>query len=415
MHVSFTGNRPQWPAPALMLPTRETASARWHLSVGGDVVHFGQRETQQQVLARYREQYGLDVDQVAVVGGDGKLSRREKRQLVVKALEAHEHALKNRLAGNFSDRHFSTNIRLADGTWALGTNIELTRDNVFCGERSATVNAWNTALGRHSLKDFQNAEVLGDIRNGLKVDMLVMSSSKPLGDPVAGSPCSDCQSWLATDKYYGPDTKIVALKRNDEGFYLQIREVRDLLPLRGQQKVSLTDKELDGNFPVDLSDKAKDAVAISGIAAGELRDLMQAAKDSYRQNKTAEISGKNLGTAVLLDPGDERGRVIERGQRFDWTARWNEPADLTAALVGYQKLREGNPPAYAMIKAVAYYGESPEQMPSVGSLGKLAQKRGGPDTLMLVIEDDVLKVRTISDYMTDIYISPNSFADRAKV
>jgi hypothetical protein len=143
------------------------------------------------------------------------------------------------------------------------------------------------------------------------------------------------------------------------------------------------------------------------------------------------------------------------GARFDWTKRWFQAPDLEAAQVGIQteqKWRQWLEELWSNVEglltapraekllntlkqwvqkfdetfstrlltrienllsidpkvvAVAYYGTEPSEMPSVKSLGYLAQElRGGLNTLVSVIEDNVLQIRTIPDYMKEIYISP---------
>lgn len=363
------------------------------LKPAGDIVQFrGQR-----TLA---EKYGINPAEVDLVKDPALALPVGKEELLEKLLEAHEHALKNKTLGNFSGRQFSTNLLLENGQWALGTNIELTRDNVFCGERSALVNSWNSALNKVNVEDLQDPARRTQVEDGLKGKLLAMSSGESPDNPSAGSPCSECQSWLATDRYFGPETLIANLGKTDQGrFFIRVRQVQDLLPLLPGQMPSNTAKSI-ASLPVNVSARAREAMQAQGIEADALTRLIKQAKAAYRSNDTAVHSGKNTGSAVLLS----NGKTV-KGQRLDWTARWFESPELAAATRGVQSLKADR------VQAVAYYGDA--VMPEVKTLGILAQETwGGPDTLIAVIEQDAIEVRTIRDYMTDIYISKSTHTGR---
>lgn len=359
----------------------------------GDVVRFRGQGT----LA---EKYGIDPAQVDLIKNPALVLPVSKAELLERLLEAHEHARKNKLLGNYSGRQYSTNLLMGNGQWALGTNIELTRDTVLCGERSSLVNSWNAALARIPVETLQDESQKADVEKGLKGVLLAMSSGDDVSHPSAGSPCSECQSWLATDRYFGPDTIVTNLGKNEQGrYFIRARQMKELLPLLAQQVPSRTDKAI-ASLPVHVSDKARAAMQAHGLGEAALVKLVKQAKEAYRTNETAVHSGKNTGSAVLLS----NGKTV-KGQRLDWTARWFESPELAAATRGVQRLHGDR------VQAVAYYGDA--VMPEVKTLGILAQETwGGPDTLMAVIEQDAIQVRTIQDYMTDIYISKSTHTGR---
>lgn len=346
------------------------------------------------------EKYNIDPKAVDVVAPPGvEINKKQIPLILSKLLEAHEHALKNKAIGNFSGRHFSTNLLLEDGIWGLATSLELTRETSLCAERGALVKAWNKALKRLSLASIKTEDALEQVRQKLKVKMLVMSSSAPLGDPSVGFPCGECQGWMAADKYFSPETLLIALRKREETgqYYLVVRKLDQVLPLLSQQTSSLASKPIAALKPV-ISDKAGKAMADHNIPLPKLYDMMKEAQNAFETNKTASFSGKNTGVGVLLSNGK-----IESGARLDWTQRWFAPPDLTTAATAYQKYANQAPPV--RIQAVAYYGKD-EQLPPVANLGVLAQPaRGGVDTLILTVKDDTLHIRTIEDYSTDIYIS----------
>ena len=363
--------------------------------IGKDSIHFGSS------AGPLALKYGIDPDQVTYVKSPGITVPVSKSELIEALLQSHEQAKKNRLLGNFSGFQRASNMLLANGQWTAATNIELTRDNILCGERSATVAAWNEALNKTPLSALEDPVQKEQVIAGLKVKLLAMSEgASPIRKSAA--PCSECLSWLETQKYFSPDTLTAALveDENTGGLTIEVKSVQEMLPHLNKQTPSLTDKSVK-TLPVDFSAKALSALGQNRFAASALTDLMQSARDAYEANCTATLSGKNTGAAVRLTTGK-----TYTGARFDWTRRWFEGAELSAAARGIQAhekaLAQGKP---VRVQAVAYYGEA--IAPDTKSLGILVQQ-GGPDTLVVVIESDRIQVRTIADYMTSLYVSnPN--------
>ncbi len=342
------------------------------------------------------KKYGIDPNKLTVRPSGTQLPV-SKRVLLTKLLEAHEHALKNQALGNFSNRYFSTHMLFTDGRWALGTNMELSRDdNLLCGERSAIINGWNQWLQKIPLSSLLKQQAT----TPTQARLLVMSGAGPITDPVFGSPCSECQSWLSSQKYIHPDTQIVVLRQDPQTqkSYLWVRPMKDLLPLLPEHQPSQTGAPIE-QLTLQISEKAQAVLKHQKIDPLHMRQLIRSAQEAYTQNQTAFLSGKNTAAAVLLSDG--QGQKILPGQRLDWTARWYLPPDLLAAAKGIQT----NP--NSKIQAVAYYGDEP--VPNIKNLGILAQQTwGSPDTLIVTVQNQTLQVRTIRDYMSDIYLSSSS-------
>ena len=106
--------------------------------------------------------------------------------------------------------------------------------------------------------------------------------------------------------------------------------------------------------------------------------------------------------------------------RVDLNPRW--PSLVPDLAVLAEGVREGMKPAVAnrtmehrvalapekpeapQVQALAYWSETPK--PTVQNVGKLAQKQGGnPNALVVVVENDRIQVRTLLDYITEIYVS----------
>jgi cytidine deaminase len=342
--------------------------------------------------------YNVDADKFRVEAPAG-ITLDDKGAILTKLIETHEQAVKNKLLGNLSGRFYATSTQLSDGTWGTATNIENSRDvGIVCGERSSLVRSWNNFIEKTPLSVLQDPAQAKELANNLKVKMLVMSSGTAFDDPSAGSPCTECQSWMATDRYYTPDTLIVSLRKQAETgeLFLKARKLGDIQPFWGKSQPSLTDQPMK-QLPVKVSDKAAAAMATKGITQNQLVTLMSKAQQRYNANALAELSDKNTASSVLFS----NGKIVS-GSRFDWTMRWFETPDLTTAASGYRKFAEKGAPA--QIQALAYYGND-KNIPPIPTMGVLAQpSRGGLDTILLVIENNTLQVRTIQDYMTDVYV-----------
>ena len=135
------------------------------------------------------KEYGVDPAKVEVqFSKPGMKLNVPKRTALLKTLQGWEHARKNFLTGNQSGRFYVTNAHMQNGVWGLGTNIELalSDDILLCGERSATVRAFNGALDKFSLADFQDDAKRAEIKDGMKIDFMALSSGhKDFGDDAA--------------------------------------------------------------------------------------------------------------------------------------------------------------------------------------------------------------------------------------
>ncbi|MEO1301538.1 MAG: hypothetical protein AAFV36_00005 [Myxococcota bacterium] len=343
--------------------------------------------------------HGLDPSKIRIVSSDGTGIEGlgvSKVELLARVAEAHEHARKNRALGNISGAQVSANLMLRDGTWGLGTNIEKAREVALCGERSAVVTAWNRALEELPLEELESKSAdLDRHRDGMKIEALIMSGPAPLDEPYNIEPCAECQNWMATERYFSPETKLITLTRDDEGQILKVRRLRDLIPLHGVVCPAHVDKAI-ARLPVDVSSHAREAMEEKGLSQGDIVSLVERARQRAHSVASAEYSGKFDAAATRMSNGE-----VFDGTRTDWTARWFNPADLSAAAQGVAAMREAN--LQARVDAVAYYGES---LPSVESLGVIGQEtRGGRDTLIATVENERVQIRCVSDYMPYMYVS----------
>jgi hypothetical protein len=346
----------------------------------------------------------------------------KKELFLVKLLKAHEHALKNRKLGTsmFSNRQYSTSMQLelkngdeSDTFWVLAGNFELNISELICGERGGMTIAVNKAIEKLEKELVDKLPETANIQDMLKVKRLVMTSSKGLGeDTSAWQPCSDCYGWMGAGRFFSLDTQILSLGKDEKGgSTLEVRTLKDLLPMQGLHKISMSDDYIDA-MSIEYSKDGREISEVIKLSEKMIRRLLKEAKNEYEKSVKINdgFSGKEDAAAVLFN----ESRRIFKGRRIEWVPRWPEPADLVATMIGINELAKvgiKNP----TVKAIAHFGDHIEA-PSIKSNGRLAQKRGGKDVVRIVIEDNTIKVRTIKDYQPSVHGSVRTLsANRSTV
>lgn len=355
------------------------------------------------------KKYKINPDDVKVVATSAvEIDPKTKITLLGKILEAHELSTKNLLFGNIAKAGYATNLGLADGSWHLATNFNNTRNQIsaVCGERSATLGAYNKFLSKLSLAKLKkDPAYTAKAQEKFKVTYFAMSSFKPIGsDKNAAASCADCLSWLNTDRIFSNDTRIAFLEKDEPTgiLNLKIRSVKEMLPLR-HEKESLIK---NGNKNIhelgfEITPSAEASMKEKDLDQEQLSILIALAKQVFDSNECAKFSGQNIGAAVLTNAD-----VIKSGKKVDWGKRWFlEPSELAIA-----KAVE-NSPNSTKINAVAYYGqgiiidekniEHKDGVVSLQTLGRLKTKYGDGQTLVVTIQDDKIAIRTVNDYMPE--------------
>jgi cytidine deaminase len=311
--------------------------------------------------------------------------------LVGKALEIYTSVQKEAAEhANFSDFHVHAAVELSNGRWASAPNVELSREVTLCAERAAILAA------------------LANAPAGTTVKTVVVSNSG--GD--FKKLCAECLSWLATGKFFSPETEIVSVSRDPATgrVAINIRTLKSILPyhLDEDRQPSLSDKPVS-SLRVSLSQAA------AGASASSAKALMAQAAKTYAKGAADQFSAKPSAAAVRLSDSRTASAV-----RFQWAARFSEYEDLGAAAqaleasakrrtrlakvlgwFGLEKRFAGKLAAPA-IEAIAYYGADTD-LPPIASIGRLTRQGAGPETLIIRIEDGRVVVRTLGEYMTEIY------------
>ncbi len=315
----------------------------------------------------------------------------------------------SRVLPNLSHRHYGAMVVLDNGIEALGTNIEASRKNTFCDLRYAITSAMNQFIAGAVERPVSGQAA----QKTPTVKTVYLANSDLQAEPPV--PCSDCQSWLDS-RYVSPKTQVVSLEQapSGEGALLRSRTVKDMLPLhqgRDEPVRLTTDKALEA-LPVKTSLSASQLLDAQADMPDMARSLIRHAKEDTVKKESAHQDGKaQTGAAVLLSPAG----LMNRQNTFSWSNRWTEPADLRAAanaldrvdrrrhfvqkLPGFLKGFFAIWLAPQQVRAIAYYGE----LPPIPSLGRIARKSKSSETLVITVENDVIRVRTIQDYMPEMY------------
>jgi|CXWL01.1.fsa_nt_gi uridine kinase/cytidine deaminase len=301
---------------------------------------------------------------------------------------------------NFSDFHVHAGVELADGRWFSAGNVELSRELTLCAERAAIA----AALDNSKISQIVKTVIVSN--SGAEFKKL----------------CAECLGWLSTGKYFSPETQIVSVARNAASgrFSLKIRTLKELLPFHVPSfgLASTSEKPID-SLKLDVSPRA----AALKPSDRELKGLMSRARGAYVAGSAESFSSKPAAAAVSLAPFGRASAV-----RFQWAPRFSEAEDLQAASnalekttrlqtrlrtvlrfldrVTFGKLHlEDRFLSAPKITALAYYGKDTD-MPRIPSLGRLVKQGASKDTLILRIENDRIAVRTLDEYMPEIYGLP---------
>jgi cytidine deaminase len=411
--------------------------------------------------ARLFQQFGVQPEQVSVVYGPhlanesdthSRISQEERSELLARYLFTLQQTQGYRRSGNLTGDYYGAAVQLQDGSWGQGLNVEISRQDTLCGERVSIIDALNGSLHKQ-IEDESGSS------GPMKIKQILLSTVN-LGQNLA--PCSECQGWMGSDRVFDPQTRVINLIPGEQPnqYRLWVRSLQDLLPYWGQNHPSTTNKPIS-QLPVRLSDQAKHVLKqlqANGILdESVLKRMVKKAKAASDSNHTVEFTRKRLGAAVYLSSGH-----IVSDARFEWHKRLIDPPELRASAYGLMKVKRWRRrlenwcqpltrwlgaigrffqkglvnamdwtlahlpvsisryvkmlvPPEPVVKAVAYYGEAGEDIPNVKSLGYLAKKNhGGPDTLIITVEHDQLMVRTIRDYMPELYISATDRANFGK-
>lgn len=370
-----------------------------------DTVFFGQES---------RETFEADGKAYEVIGGSAK----EAKAALPKMLKARHHAKVNKdsaLKHPDNNRFFGAVMEFDNGMEVVTSNFILLRQRTRCDVDIALSQGITQWIERNKQTNQQTPLP--------KVKALYLANADPEG--LSPSPCEYCLEWFNTSMF-DANTPIYFLEKGDH--LIRKRALKELLPLhkRPMEHISrFTDLPVS-ELPLSISASAQAALQKEKpLSESKLRKLLSEAKRAYEWSQKSGIGYTPLraGSAVIVSPFQ---RIVS-SSRFEWARRFINYPDLSAGMEAIhittklqlrlkqmvrhtwipEPIRKSAekllvPPT---IQAVAYYGND-TNTPSLGSLGKIRRHRGSENTLVITVENDTIQVRTMQDYLPEIYTTP---------
>ena len=335
------------------------------------------------------EKYEIDILNMPVISNSRHdLSIVEKTLIVEKLLEAHELAVANVKAGNITKRGFATNVCTSDGFWSIGTNFNNTRNDIssVCGERSAILASYNSALMRYQ-------KIGGEFN--FKIKFMCMAQSDDLYTiEKSAVPCEDCLSWLNTNRYFDENTTIYSFVKNKNDILsLEATSLIDLLP---DKNLELS-KEYNKDKPFKYSNHAIKSMKMYEISENDIHHILEINQKLYAENNFVKITNQNIVCSVVAN------EKLYSATKIDWTKRWfTEPLEVAA----YKALEDNK--EFTKITLVCYLGDNcfknsdeyyQDSAISIKGLGRIRQKYASNSTLLILNLENNIYITTIGEYL----------------
>ncbi len=309
----------------------------------------------------------------------------EKDFLANELIKLYELARKNAKKGTMTSCSFACGLVDEKNNVYTGVNFNNTRNETssICAERLAIVHAF--------INNVENYET-GNIFS-YKIKYILMSSYTGEGifwsDKI--TPCTDCLSWFNSDPRIMSDTKIIWLKKDQNGeICLEVKELSDFLPSRN----------LKYETAINPSKIIKSKNALNTAIKDEIIfELYERAYFEYKNNTLSKTSKQNIASSILVN------NEIFTGKKVDFSKRWYVEPSMAAFYKAVEKFG-----ADTKVQAVCYIGDEytitengqyvHEGLISIKTLGRLNTKFAPDDTLVITgISKDTLRVYTIEDYL----------------
>lgn len=318
----------------------------------------------------------------------------EKRQILDKLIEVNELALKYREYKNVSGIYNSSIVEMSNGVVGKGTGAEGHVEMPVCSEQGAIADAMRLTTSKLMLSP-----------NAIP-DSALKAVPKALRVFHAGDrlqPCANCMDWMHSGIFFSPETEIVSLHKvgnGHKGFEIDLKQGKDILPLSLSEAASFSSKPL-AYLPVQLSENAK-RVMNGGkkFNQNDLRRLLSRAKQDYfralYQFNLKPRTRLGVSSAVLLESGH-----VAQSPHIELRRSTHAMPDLTAFSIALTKTLDmhSSEKSSPKVFAVAYFGVDPD-FPRPSNLNAFAHPNwGSPEVLVVSVHNDVIKVRTISDYL----------------
>ena len=323
-------------------------------------------------------------------------SDEQKKDMLHKIIEVNEMALKYHKYVVSSSIYNSTLVEMNNGVIGKSVGAEGHQEMPVCAEQGAIADAMKQTVSRVDLKMLDDSGSPLSRKNMPKAQRVFHA-----GDRL--QPCGSCLDWMQAGNFFRPDTEILALHKvggNNKEFLIDIKYVKDLIPLSFTERGSFSNKPLE-YLPIHLSDNAKRVLRNSDrFNQEDLKRLLALAKrdyfDALYNFNLKPRTRLGVSTALLLESGH-----VAAAPHIELRRSIHAMPDITAFSKALAKNMDmhnrqlKNPKVFA----VAYFGVDPE-IPRPYNLNAFAHPNwGSSDVIIISIQGDIIKARTIGDYL----------------
>ena len=340
--------------------------------------------TTKAVKNEYFKKYNIDPSKISIKGE--LIDVNDKEEVICNLLYIFELSKNNFKKGSITLSSYAAAIVTDDNSVYFGVNLNNTRNEIssVCAERSALIETFT-----NKVKEFDEAA-----KFDYKIKYILMNNY--IDDNSFWSekitPCADCLAWFNTGAHMRQDTKIISLKKDENGIYIDVQPLASFLPLRNLSYIKPC--EIEKNIKINKTEHAKKIE----IENSELIALYEKTYETYKNNTLSDTSGQNIAVGIIAN--DE----IFTAKKVDFSKRWFMDPLLTASYKAIEKFGEKTE-----IKAICYLGEDYtitetndknfEGLINIKSLGRLNTKFANSKTLVLTITSEGLNLAVIGDYL----------------
>lgn len=316
----------------------------------------------------------------------GELNEKDKENIVYYLLYIYELSKNNFKKGSITLSSYSAAIVTDDNSVYFGVNLNNTRNEIssVCAERSALIETYT-----NKVKEFNETG-----KFDYKIKYILMNNY--ISDEAFWSekitPCADCLAWFNTGAHMQKNTKIISLKKGENGLYLDVLPLETFLPLRN----------LHYKKPVKINENIKiqktEAAKTVDIDDSVLLSLYKKTYEVYKNNSLSNTSGQNIAVGIISN-----GEIFT-AKKIDFSKRWFIDPLLTASYKAIEKFGEKTE-----IKAICCLGDDFtttetgdkhfEGLINIKSLGRLNTKFANSKTIVLTLMENGLNSACIEDYL----------------
>ncbi len=330
------------------------------------------------------KKYGINPSKIPV---EGELTDiNDKEEILYNLLYVFELSKNNYKKGLITLSSYAAAVILDDNTVHFGVNLNNTRNEIssVCAERSALIEAFTSKVKEFDSKKSFNYKIKYILMNCYKDEYTFWSEKI--------TPCADCLAWFNTGAHISKDTKLIYLKKGENGLFINVQNLSSFLPLRNLTYIEPV--EIQNDVKINKTKLAES----ENIDDSLLKELYKKTYKTYKNNVLSNTSGQNTAVGIIAN-----GEIFT-AKKIDFSKRWFIDPLLAATYKAVEKFEEKTE-----IKAICYLGKdytitetndkNYDGLINIKSLGRLNTKFANSKTLVLTLTKEGLNLAVIEDYL----------------